>query len=75
MNAYDGAYKVSNKDWEQSLPEIFDTFGEAFDAAQAWDAEGATIEMIEGDSVEVVWSPDYNNFVCDNIFVLNRNTL
>ena len=68
MNAYDGGYKVVNYDWEQSLPEIYNTFAEAFEAQQEWD-EGASIEQINGDSVDVVWSPDYNDFVCSNIFV------
>ncbi len=67
MNAYEGTYKVVNKDWGQSLPECFDTFTEAFDAQQDWDTM-ATIECINGDSVEVVWSPDYENFVT-NVFI------
>lgn len=74
MNAYDGAYKVTNKDWEQSLPEIYDTFAEAFAAQQSWDTK-ASIEQIDGDTVDVVWTPDYEDYVCDNIFLLNRNTL
>jgi len=68
MNTYNGSYKVVNRDWQQSLPEIFPTFAEAFDAMEAWDKD-ATIEQIDGDSVEVVWSKDYNDFVCSNIFV------
>ena len=68
MNAYDGGYKVVNKDWEQSLPEIFDTFAEAFEAQQKWDTN-ASIEQIDGDTVFTVWERTYEDFVCDNIFV------
>lgn len=67
MKQYDGAYKVLNRDWNQSLPELFNTFVEAFQAQQSWDTT-ASIECINGDSVEVVWSPDYENFV-ENVFV------
>jgi hypothetical protein len=74
MNAYTGGYKVVNKDWEQSLPEIFDTFAEALEAQQKWDT-GATIEQIDGAFVNVVWTKDYEDYVCDNIFLLNRITL
>ena len=62
MSQYDGTYKVVNRDWNQSLPQIFNTFVEALDAQQSWDTT-ASIEMIDGDSVEVVWQPDYDNFV------------
>lgn len=62
MNAYDGTYKVVNKDWGQSLPEFFETFQKAFDAQKKWDTM-ATIEQVNGDSVEVVWSPDYEKIV------------
>jgi len=67
MNAYQGTYKVTNRDWNQSLPELFDTFEEAFDAQQGWD-KMATIEQIDGDSVNVVWEPYYENFVCNVYF-------
>lgn len=58
MNAYQGTYKVVNKDWQQSLPELFDTFEAALSALNKWD-KGATIEQINGDSVDVVWQPEY----------------
>ena len=74
MNTYEGAYKVTNKDWEQSLPEFYPTFAQALAAQQEWDKK-ATIEQIVGDTVDVVWKPDYEDYVCDNIFLLNRNTL
>ena len=67
MSKYDGTYKVVNRDWNQSLPELFDTFEEAFQAQQAWDTM-ATIEQIDGDSVDVVWTPDYDNFVSNVVF-------
>jgi hypothetical protein len=67
MYPYNGTYKVTNRDWNQSLPEIFNTFVEALKAQQEWDTM-ATIECIDGDSVEVVWSTDYEQPV-SNIFV------
>ena len=67
MKAYDGSYKVTNRDWQQSLPEIYDTFASAFKAQQEWDTM-AVIEEIQGDTVEVVWSPDYEAYVA-NVFV------
>lgn len=62
MDQYNGAYKVVNRDWCQSLPEIFDTFEKAFQSQQNWDKD-ATIEQINGESVDVVWQRDYNDFV------------
>ncbi len=62
MNAYNGKYKVVNRDWNQSLPDIFDTFDLALKCQQEWDVM-ASIEQINGDSVEVVWTPDYEKFV------------
>ena len=62
MNQYNGTYKVANRDWNQSLPQIFNTFKEALTAQQGWDTT-ASIECIDGDSVEVVWAPDYENFM------------
>ena len=67
MNAYDGKYKVVNRDWNQSLPELFDTFEKAMVAQEKWD-DGAEIEQINGDSVDVVWTPDYNKFVSNVYF-------
>ena len=67
MSNYDGAYKVVNQDWQQSLPEFFNSFEDAFQAQQAWDTM-ASIEQINGESVDVVWSPDYENYVA-NVFV------
>lgn len=67
MNSAENHYKVTNRDWNQSLPETFPTFSEALAAQKLWD-EGATIECFSGDSVEVVWSPDYEDFV-SNVFV------
>lgn len=67
MYQYDGTYKVTNRDWNQSLPQIFNTFKEALIAQQSWDTT-ASIEMIDGDSVEVVWAPDYEQHVA-NVFV------
>jgi len=62
MNNYDGAYKVVNKEWHQSLPQFFDTFEEALLALNKWD-KGACIEQIVGDSVDVVWEPKYVLFI------------
>jgi hypothetical protein len=67
MYPYNGTYKVTNRDWNQSLPEIFNTFVEALEAQQDWDTM-ASIECIDGDTVEVVWSKDYETPV-SNIFV------
>jgi len=67
MNQYNGTYKVANRDWNQSLPQIFNTFNEALIAQQLWD-ETATIECIDGDTVEVVWAPEYELPVA-NVFV------
>ena len=67
MNSYDGTYKVVNKDWRQSLPELFDTFQKALDAQQKWDTM-ASIDQINGESVEKVWSPDYEKFVSNVYF-------
>ncbi len=67
MNAYDGTYKVVNKDWEQSLPECFDNFQDALKAQQDWDTM-ASIEQINGESVDVVWTPDYEKFVSNVYF-------
>ena len=60
-------YKVVNRDWNQSLPETFSTFKAAFAAQQSWDTD-ATIECFNGDSVEVVWTKDYNDFVSNVYF-------
>lgn len=74
-DTYYGSYfKVTNRDSNQSLPEVFNTFTDAFTAQQKWD-RGAVIEDHCGESVEVVWTPDYENYMCNNIFVINRNTL
>ena len=62
MSKYDGAYKVVNRDWNQSLPDFFNTFEEALQARDAWDTT-ASIEQIDGATVNVVWTPDYENFV------------
>ncbi len=62
MSNYEGTYKVVNKDWNQSLPEIFDKFEDAFKAQQNWD-KNATIEQIDGDFVDVVWEPEYESHV------------
>ena len=67
MGIYKGTYKVANKDWQQSLPEFFDTFEEALSAQQSWDTM-ASIEQINGDTAEVVWQPDYENFVSNVYF-------
>jgi hypothetical protein len=67
MNAYQGTYKVTNKDWQQSLPQIFNTFAEALEAQQGWDTM-ASIEQINGESVDVVWQPDYEKFVSNVYF-------
>lgn len=67
MSKYDGTFKVVNKDWNQSLPEIFNSFEDALKAQQNWDTK-AVIEEINGESAEVVWSPDYENYV-SNVFV------
>jgi len=67
MNAYEGSYKVVNKDWEQSLPEIFNSFEDALEAQQNWDTM-ASIEQINGESVDVVWQPDYEKYVA-NVFI------
>ena len=74
MNTFERQYKVTNKDWQQSLPDTFPTFALALAAQQEWDKK-ATIEQIHGDSVDVVWLPEYEDYVCDNIFLLNRTTL
>ena len=61
-------YKVVNRDWNQSLPEIFDTFMDAFVAQQKWD-KTAVIECHypDDDSVDVVWEREYENiFFLDN---------
>jgi hypothetical protein len=68
MNTYEGSYKVVNKDWHTSLPDFFSTFADALDAQQSWD-KGASIEQINGDSVEVVWSPEFEAFQCPDLFV------
>lgn len=62
MKYYEGKYKVVNKDWHQSLPDVFDTFDEAYEALNKWD-KGASIEQICGDSVDVVWKPEFAAFV------------
>jgi hypothetical protein len=62
MNAYEGTYKVVNYEWHQSLPELFDTFSEALSALNKWD-QGASIEQIIGDSVDVVWQPEFALFM------------
>ena len=67
MNNYNGTFKVVNRDWQQCLPEIFSTFAEAFKAQQEWDTK-AVIEEIDGATVNVVWSPDYEAYVA-NVFV------
>ena len=67
MSNYDGAYKVVNRDWNQSLPELFNSFEEAFQAMKAWDKD-ASIEQINGASVDVVWTKDYNDFVSNVYF-------
>jgi hypothetical protein len=74
MNAFDGQYRVTNKDWQQSLPDYYPTFVLALAAQQEWDTK-AIIEQFDGDTVNVVWLPEYEDVVCDNIFLLNRNTL
>lgn len=53
-------YKVVNHDWNQSLPDIFTTFEEAFEAQKSWDNQ-ATIEFFTPDYVEIVWSPKWEN--------------
>ena len=73
MNAEKNHYKVTNRDWHDSLPQTFATFEEAFDAQQKWD-EDAVIECITSDSVEVVWTPDYENFASQDAFWLNNCT-
>jgi len=67
MDNYKGTFKVVNKDWNQSLPEIFNSFGDALKAQQDWD-DMALIEEIQGDSVEVVWTPHYELYVA-GVFV------
>lgn len=67
MSKYDGAYKVVHREWNQSLPEFFNSFEEAFQAQQAWD-NTATIEQIDGETVNVVWTPDCENFVSNVCF-------
>jgi len=62
MNSYNGSYKVLNTEWNQSLPELFETFQEALDAQQKWDRR-AIITQIDGDSVDVVWEPYYETFL------------
>lgn len=73
MKAELNHYKVVNRDWNQSLPQTFTTFEGAFKAQQDWD-KNATIECITSDSVEVVWSPDYENFGSQDAFWLNNST-
>ena len=67
MNAYEGGYKVVNRDWNQSLPDIFGTMTEALNAQKAWDTM-ASIEQIVGHEVDIVWTPEYDNYVA-NVFV------
>lgn len=67
MNTYEGTYKVVGRGNTQSLPEIFETFQEALDAQTKWD-NLATIEQIVGDSVEVVWIPNYELYVSNVYF-------
>ena len=67
MNSYDGTYKVTHPQWNQSLPEIFETFQEALDAQQDWD-KTAIIEQMDGGSVNVVWEPFYETFVTNIYF-------
>ncbi|KFZ25563.1 MAG: hypothetical protein KQ78_02251 [Candidatus Izimaplasma bacterium HR2] len=67
MNDYEATYKVVHPNWNQSLPDIFDTFEDAFEAQQKWD-KTATIEQINGDSVNVIWEPYYETFVTNIYF-------
>jgi len=67
MKNYEGVYKVVHKEWNQSLPQLFETFQEAFNAQQKWDTT-ASIEQMIGDTVDVVWQPDYENFVSNVYF-------
>lgn len=67
MSNYEGTYKVVHKEWNQSLPELFGTFQEALNAQQVWD-KTAVIEQVLGDAVDVVWQPDYENFVSNVYF-------
>ena len=67
MNAYEGKYKVVNKDWHQSLPELFDSFQQALDALNKWDRT-ASIEQINGESVDIVWQPEYALFQTNLFF-------
>lgn len=67
MTKYEGVYKVTNPDWNQSLPELFDTFEKALRAQQGWDVK-ASIEQLNGVVAEVVWTPDYEDYVSEGLF-------
>lgn len=51
-------YKVINKETNMSLPDIFDTFMEAYKARMGW-TKDAVIECYHGEEVEEVWNIEY----------------
>lgn len=52
-------FKVICTETNESIPDLFTTFGMAFDALKEWDKEHCIVECYRGEEVELCYSTEW----------------